>query len=448
VVDRRTERWRISSPALRDAAGGGHILTNNPIAGVAKPTQVRHKLVGATFLLALILYLDRAALSVLAPAIRQDLGLDALELGWMFSAFVWGYALFHIPAGWLADRYGPRRVLTVIVILWSFFTAATARARTFTSLMAIRFLFGAAEAGAAPNVSRSFARWIPFGERARAQGVFFAGMSAGGALAPPLATVLLVRWGWKAAFLMLGALGAVWALGWYCWYRNDPKSHPAVNAAELELIAPAGEAPAPTAAIAWSRLLRKPNLWALLLMYFTYGYTGYIYITWFPTYLREARHLPVFLAGILASVPGVLGMAAKPLGGWWSDRLTRLRGVVLGRRLVGVCGFSVGALAVLPGIMVSNPFLAVLFLAAADAGAALAHGVCFAVCLDVGMRRAGTLSALMLTMGSLGNAASALAFGGFLEYSNSWAPPFFIAMAANLAGALLWLKIDPREQLA
>jgi nitrate/nitrite transporter NarK len=183
------------------------------------------------------------------------------------------------------------------------------------------------------------------------------------------------------------------------------------------------------------------------MMYFTYGYTGYIYITWFPTYLIEGRSLSPALAGFLAALPPGLGIVAKPLGGWWSDRLTRRRGLVMGRRVVGMVGFGLGALAVLPGLFVPNPYLAVLFLALADAGAALAHGVCFAVCLDVGMKRAGTVSALMLTMGSLGNALSAIAFGAFLQYTGSWIPPFLIAMAANLSGALLWLKIDPRKQL-
>jgi len=161
----------------------------------------------ATFVLSTILYLDRAALSVLAPAIRRDLNIGPMAMGWIFSAFVWGYALFHVPSGWLGDRIGARRVLAAIVVLWSAFTAATALAWNLTSLMVIRFLFGAAESGATPNVSRCFSRWIPLAERARAQGIFFAGMSAGGALAPPLVTFLLVAWGWRITSMALGAIG-------------------------------------------------------------------------------------------------------------------------------------------------------------------------------------------------------------------------------------------------
>jgi MFS family permease len=412
----------------------------------ARPTTVRYKVVGLVFLLSLILYVDRAALSVLAPTIRRDLNLGPMAMGWIFSAFVWGYALFHVPTGWLADRMGPRRVLASIVILWSGFTALTAAAWNLPSMLAVRFLFGAAEAGATPNVSRCLARWIPETERARAQGIFFAGMSAGAALATPVVTLLLVRWGWRVAFVALGTIGATWAVAWYLWYRDRPQDHPGVNPAELRTIS-APELDTRPPRIAWAQLLRNRNLRAILAMYFTYGYTGYIFITWFPSYLIEARHLSVMMTGILAALPPALGMIAKPLGGWWSDWATARYGVRFGRRLVGMCGFGLGALVVIPGLLVPNPYVATLLLALADAGAALAHGVCFAVCLDVGLKRAGTVSALMLTAGSLGNAVSALAFGGFLQLTGSWTPPFLIGMLANASGALLWLKIDPAEKV-
>lgn len=389
--------------------------------------------VAGAFLLAVVLYLDRAALSVTAASIRGELGISPMAMGWVFSAFVWGYALFHIPVGWVVDRWGPRRVLPAIVVLWSIFTTLTGSAWNFGSLLAIRFLFGAAEAGATPAISRAFGQWVPVRERARAQGVFFAGMSAGSALAPPMVTALMLAFGWRFSFRLLGAVGLVWAV---CWYHRYRDKEPA-----------AGTPAAAKVPIAWPALLRNHNLQAILLMYFTYGYTGYIFITWFPAYLVEARSVPVHIAGLLAAVPSFLGMFAKPLGGWWSDWLTGRRGVVLGRRVVGMCGFGIGAAAFLPGVLVENALLAVLLLAIADAGAALAHGVCFAVCLDVGLPRAGTVSALMLTAGSLGNALSALAFGWFLQATGSWIPPFAIAMLANFAGALLWLKIDPRKRV-
>jgi MFS family permease len=422
-------------PSLR--ASPGEIL----------PSRVRHKVVALAFLLGFVLYLDRAAISVLAPAIRRDLHIGPLAMGGVFTAFVWGYALLNIPAGWLGDRFGARRVLTAIVLLWSFFTALSAAAWSLLSLLLFRFFFGAAESGATPNISKSFSRWIPVAERARAQGFYFSGTSAGMALAPPLVTLGLWQLGWRTTLVSLAGFGVAWAVVWYLWYRDRPRDHPAVNSAELLLIEDVATANH-AHSIDWRRIFQSPNLWAILLMYFSYGYTGYIYISWFPSYLMEARHMSPALAGTLAGLPGLLGVFAKPLGGWLSDRLTQRYGVVFGRRSVGMLGFGIASAAVLPGLYVQNGYLAVALLAIGDGGAALAHGVCFAVCIDTGLKRAGTIAGLMLTFGSLGNAASALAFGYFLQFTGSWVAPFLIGMAANLVGTLLWLKVNPEEQFA
>lgn len=410
-----------------------------------KSTHVRHGVVAMTFLMGTILYLDRASLSILVPAIERDLKLGPMAIGWIFSAFVWGYTLMHIPAGWLADRFGARRLLTAIVMAWSIFCGLTGAAWDFVSLLLIRFLFGAAESGATPNVSRTFAWWIPLSERASAQSLYFAGMSAGSALAAPLATFLFLEFGWRMTCLCLSTVGLVWATFWYVWFRDDPHDHASVGVAELAIL--------PTAEVFavepcnWRKMLRDGNLWAILLMYFCFGYTGYISITWFPSYLVTARHFTIGEAGILAAMPNLLSLITKPTGGWWSDRLTRRRGVVAGRRTVGAFGFGFAALAVISGFYASEPHIAVGLLSMADAGTALAHGVCFALCLDIGLAHAGVVSALMLTAGSLGNAASALAFGASLQSSGSWTAPFMVAAGADLVAAVLWLRIDPRKKL-
>ena len=384
------------------------------------------------FCLGLTLYMNLAALGVLAPAIQRDLGIGPLSMGLVFSSFAWGYALCHIPSGWLGDRFHPRRVLTGMVLLWSVFSAATAAAWNLTSLLVARFLFGAAGSGTTPNTSISIALAVPRAEHARAEGFYFGGMNAGAMMAPPLATVLLLHFGWRLTFLAIGAVGVVWAAFWYASYPER-----AIGRSPQGQLVP----------IQWRRLLAKPGLWAILLMYFTYGYTGFIFFTWFPSYLIESRHISPELVGILAAVPPALGLVTKPLGGWWSDYLVLRSGIVFGRRGVGMFGFAVGAAAVLPGLLVANPLAGPLLLGLASAGADLAHGVCFAVCLDVGLERAGTVSALMLTAGSLGSTASALAFGALLHFTNSWHAPFLLAMAANVIGCLLWLKIHPDRHL-
>jgi nitrate/nitrite transporter NarK len=269
-------------------------------------------------------------------------------------------------------------------------------------------------------------------------------MGAGAALAAPLVTALLLWFGWRMAFVLVATVGLAWAIGWWIWYRDDPAQHAAVNAAELRIIGRFEEPPTGES-MAWRALLTNPGMLAIVLMYFTYGYTGYIYITWFPTYLIEGRHLSPAWAGALAALPTALGVVAKPVGGLWSDKLVARRGLKWGRRVVGMFGFGLGAVAALPGILTPNAYMSAILLSCADGGAAIAHSVCFAVCLDVARNRAGTVAALMLTAGSIGNALSALAFGALLQWTGSWVPPFLIAVAANFAGALLWLRIDPEK---
>jgi len=211
-------------------------------------TRVRARVLGFAFLLAVVTYLDRVCISAAAPYIMNDLHLTVLQMSVVFSAFTLAYSLFEIPSGWLGDVRGPRRVLTRIVLWWSAFTMLTAAARGYYSLVAIRFLFGAGEAGAFPNIARSFSRWFPTRERGRANGVMFLGSRVGGMLSAPIALLIVSRWGWRASFVVFGTLGVVWAATWFAWYRDRPEEHPDVNEKEIAWIqqdaAASGDRPA------------------------------------------------------------------------------------------------------------------------------------------------------------------------------------------------------------
>ena len=200
------------------------------------PTRARFTVLRFTLALAVVTYLDRVAISSAAPAIRNELGLSLIQMGWVFSVFTFAYAAFEIPSGWLGDITGPRKVLTRIVLWWSAFTMMTGAAWNFASLLVVRFLFGVGEAGAFPNISRSFASWFPIAERGNAHGVIFMGTRLGGAIAPPLIVLLMAAIGWRLAFVVFGAIGVVWCVFWQRWFQDDPASHPSVNAAELEII--------------------------------------------------------------------------------------------------------------------------------------------------------------------------------------------------------------------
>ena len=190
------------------------------------PTRARFTVLRFTLALAVVTYLDRVAISSAAPAIRNELGLSLIQMGWVFSVFTFAYAAFEIPSGWLGDIIGPRKVLTRIVLWWSAFTMMTGAAWNFASLLVVRFLFGVGEAGAFPNISRSFASWFPIAERGNAHGVIFMGTRLGGAIAPPLIVLLMAAIGWRLAFVVFGAIGVVWCVFWQRWFHDDPASHP------------------------------------------------------------------------------------------------------------------------------------------------------------------------------------------------------------------------------
>src|SRR5215813_252399 len=195
-------------------------------------TRVRGRVLAFAFLLAVVTYLDRTCISAAAPFIMDDLHLSVLQMSVVFSAFTLAYSLFEVPSGWLGDVIGPRRVLTRIVLWWSAFTMLTSAARGFASLVTIRFLFGAGEAGAFPNIARSFSQWFPAQERGRANGVMFLGSRVGGMLSAPIALLIVARWGWRASFVAFGGLGIAWAGAWHAWYRDRPDDRPEVNAEE------------------------------------------------------------------------------------------------------------------------------------------------------------------------------------------------------------------------
>src|SRR5438270_5107528 len=199
-------------------------------------SRVRYKVLAFAVALAAVTYLDRVCIAQTAGDMMRELGLTNVQMGFVFSAFTIAYALFEIPTGAWGDRIGTRRVLTRIVVWWSSFTIATAAAFNYASLLAVRFLFGMGEAGAFPNVSKTFSRWFPVAERGTAQGIFFAGAHLGGGLTPLLVTYLLLFMPWRMVFVVFGAVGFFWAWAWYAWYRDDPAMHPSVGLEEREHI--------------------------------------------------------------------------------------------------------------------------------------------------------------------------------------------------------------------
>src|SRR6266550_4339839 len=323
----------------------------------------RHTLLRFAFALSVITFLDRVCIASAATSIREELHLSAVQMGWVFSAFTIAYAIFEIPSGWLGDTIGPRKVLTRIVLWWSAFTMATGAAWNYISLLAFRFLFGAGEAGAFPNSSRSFSQWFPTKERGRAHGIIFMGTRLGGALAPPLAVALIAGIGWRRSFWVFGSLGVVWGILWWRWFLDDPAKHPAVNAEELRIIQEGISPHAKHRQIEWKALI-SANLLFVCLTYFAFGYGLYFYLTWLQTYLREARGFSAAQASLLASIVLFCGAMASIGGGFLTDSWVKRYGLRVGR-----CGVASGALIgsgliLAIAAVIGNPLAAALLIAA------------------------------------------------------------------------------------
>jgi MFS family permease len=395
--------------------------------------------------LSIITFLDRVAISSAALAIRDELHLTAVQIGWVFSAFTFAYAAFEIPSGWLGDVIGPRKVLARIVLWWSAFTAATGLAWNFASLLAARFLFGVGEAGAFPNISRSFAKWFPERERGSAHGVVFMGTRLGGAIAPPIVAWLMGWFGWRQSFFVFGVIGVIWCVFWLKWFRDDPAKHPSVNMEELETIRK-GIAHHEKHAFNWSGLLSL-NLLFICLMYFCNGYTLYFNLTWLPTYLREVRGFSVQQAGNIAGVVLLTGAVMTATGGWLTDRLVKSYGLKIGRS-IGVVTLPLSGLVLLLAAGAQDPLSAALLLAVTLGVADLNTAACWAMCHDVGGENAGTVTACMNTFGNIGGALSPLVVGYAVQWWNSWTIPFFITAGVYAFGGFMTFLVNPRKRLA
>jgi len=396
---------------------------------------------------AFITYLDRVCISVAAPSMTEDLGLTSMEMGYVFSVFALAYGLFEIPMGWFGDRFGQRRLLTRIVAGWSLFTVLTGLARSYASLVAIRFLFGAAEAGAFPTLARALARWFPPSERGRSTGLMWMGARLGGSLAPPVAALLIGTIGWRPTFGSFGILGLVWCGVFFYWYRDDPADHPAVNVAELTHIRSGGPPEVEPSAIPWGAMLTDRNLWTLFAMYFCSAYGFYFFVTWLPTYLIDEHGLTLERSGFYSAIPLLAGAAGCVAGGFCSDWLVRRLGLSWGRRIVGIGGFGLAAIGFAFTAMTDDALSAVLWMAFAQGAQDLTLPVAWAVCVDVGHRYGGTATGFMNTASSMSAMISPIAAAWLTAKFGSFEPVFLTAAIVYLVGALLWFFIDPERRV-
>jgi sugar phosphate permease len=424
-------------------------------AAPARPSRGRWYILLLISVMYLITYLDRVNISTAAPVISKEFGFDNITMGYIFSAFVWAYALFQVPGGWLSDRFGARKVLGSLVGYWSVMTAATGLAFSATSFIVIRFLFGIGEAGAFPGATRAMQLWYPRQERGFVQGITHSASRAGAAIAPPIVLLIMINLGWRWSFYICGMIGFVWALWWSWSYRNLPEEHSMVNPAELERIRGVGPQgiinPPPIekqANVPWATLLRSANMWAVMLAYFTYVYCLWIFLTWLTKYLVDVRHFTLLKGGLLASLPLWAGVVGDTAGGLATDWLLKRTGSArIGRRVVAIVGLLGCAAFIVPAALTEDAYTAVGCLTASMFFLECTIGPSWAVPMDTGGKYSGTVSGMMNMAGNFGGAISPIVFG-YLAQGDNWQAPFIVAACLLVAGAAVWaFWLDPEKHI-
>jgi MFS transporter, ACS family, glucarate transporter len=409
---------------------------------------VRHVVLGLTVAAYMITYMDRAVISSAVPSIQHEFGFSVVTMGWILGAFRWGYSIFQIPGGWLGDRFGPRRALAGIVTWWSVFCAATTGMWSAASMVTCRFLFGMGEAGAFPIATRSLSRWMLPSERGFAQGITHAGSRLGAAMTPYLVSRIVVHYGWRTAFLTFGSMGIVWSLVWFWYYRDHPAEHAGVNEKELELIAPvAGQRKGAIGPVPWKRILSSSQMWILSTAYFCYAYSLAVYLDWFPKYLNSERGFSIEKMGLYASLPLLAGTLGDIAGGWLSDILANYMGLARARKIVAICGYTLGSASILAACFASDPVQSVWYSCIAMFGLELTVGVSWAIPLDIGGDYAGSVSAVMNTLGNVGGAVSTTLSGYLVKYYG-WSSTFVAMSILAALGALLYTRIDAGKRIA
>lgn len=403
------------------------------------------------FVVSATAYLDRVNISIAGRAIANEFHLSSIQLGWVFSAFVIGYAIFQTPAGRLADRLGSRVTLTAGVIWWCVFTALLVLlpagvSGILAAVLAVRFLLGAGEAVVYPASNCAVAAWIPSSERGIANGIIFTGVGFGAAVTSPLIAYIMMHHGWRAAFWVSSAAGLVVGAVWFWIARDTPAQHPWVSPQERALItAGLPETSSTGHRLSWAAILGNRDILAITLSYFAYGYAAYIFFSWFFIYLNAVRGLDLRQSSYYTMLPFLAMALGSVLGGWLSDIVMKRYGKRWGRCGIAIFGMGLAAVFLAWATRVGSAHLATFALAGGAGALYLSQSSFWSVSADLGGSSAGSVSGLMNMGGQIGAAVTASltpAIGGRF----GWSASFLTAAALCACGALLWISVEPGER--
>ncbi len=392
-----------------------------------------------------ITYIDRVNIAIAAPFIRTEMGLSNLELGLVFSAFAYPYTAMQILGGWLADKFGPRKVLVVLSLIWGLATLLTGFVGSLATLLILRFALGFGEGGAFPTTTRAFTSWIPITQRGFAQGITHSFARLGGAVTPPLVVFIMLLSGWRESFLVMGVVSLVWTAVYLWVFRDTPEGHPRVTSEELaeinkdRVIKQKTGSPTP-----WKRLIK--GMWKVTFVDFCYGWSLWVFLTWLPSYLKDARGFDMKQLALFTALPLLAGVVGDTLGGVVSDKLLKATGNIRFARVSVIVVGMGGALAfMVPMITAKDPHTAVALLSLSFFFLELTNAVLWTLPIDIAGDYAGTASGMMNTGFGLAGMISPVAFGFLIQNTGSYYLPFMLSAALLGVGVIVALFINPNH---
>lgn len=405
----------------------------------------RYFMVAGTFLLSMLVYVDRIGISVAKEPMTDALQLSDKQFGWVLSMFALGYALFQTPLGILSDKIGPRRALAAVVSLWSLFTALTGAVTNFITLFFVRFFFGVGEAGAYPGISKAVYHWIPIRERGIVNGINFSGGRFGAAFALPLIAIVIDTMGWRNTFFTLGILGVLWVLAWYYLFRDNPEDHPRVSAYEKEeiMISRSKQGVDVNSKFSVQSILESRNMWLAMGQYFASNFTFFFCLTWLFPHVKEQFMLNNLEAGFYSSLPLIAGAFGNMFSGWLVDTIYKKGSFRWSRVIPAVIGFGLASVGLIASLYSSEITTSIFFLSIAIFGADMTISPSWTLCNDIGKRHSGAVSGTMNMAGNIGSFITALAFPYLRDWTGSVTPFFIIGAVLNILAIIMWLKIKP-----
>ncbi|MEA5405410.1 MFS transporter [Arcicella sp. DC2W] len=406
----------------------------------------RHQVLLVLAILSVITFLDRIAFSTAGERITKELGLTAVQWGWILGSFTLAYALFEVPTGLLGDRIGAKSVLIRVVLWWSFFTILTGFSTGFAMLLVVRFLFGIGEAGAYPNIAIALAKWFPANERGQAQAIIWGASRLGAGLTPLVVIPIQQHYGWEASFYVLGFVGVIWVIFWQFWHKEEPTDAKDISADELKEILAKRQLDNHGAKTSIFKLLQNKNLGYLMAMYACYATGVYFFQTWLPKYLQQGRGVSENELKLIGSAPFLLAALGCFLGGFLSDIAVKKYGKKWGRRIVPIIGLGISGICLVVSALTINNTIAIILLSLGMAFMDVTAPVAWAVSMDIGGTRSGSISGAMNSAGLLAAYFSTVSFG-YLATNFGYNFPVLLLGIIVMIGAFLWLKINAEETI-